>query len=762
MKRVLKIGVIFALTISILISPICWISASTNDQGPDFNMYEITSDDKNWSREIYPGRDDADAKMLWILGYTNENNSNSFYLSLYREDGSLYDIIRMVSKKKSECWILVPLNEYDDEKFTIKVRYDGLVYKPGAKNGYTVIIGYSDTEENHGTEIQGWKSRIGSLEIPIILTVEEASKNIKIGSKKQSFYQHCQNAVNEWNNKYGGELFRFGQGGIPIRYIRKGDQGYTTDSAGVFDWDAKNLHIYEPKITEVVNMDYTIMHELGHVLGLLDLYISNKTFKYDKITIKNSDKLMYYLQATGAGNKISEEEIAAVRLLTANGERNKEENTDQYEPNNDIQNATGLPNNVIINDALIESETDVDYYKVELSPQSKVNVSMAAPSDRDYELEIINSNSTIVGSSYNSVGYTESIITTLSRGTYYIKVYGYGGAYSEDDYYTLNISASPVASIEPVVPSTPHVEPSIEPEVPQPGIPSLGSPQNGYSMQVGQTVSLQWSDTGASKYRLEVINDSGTGTYGVDVYGTSSTFQPSASGSWRWQVRSYVNNTQVGDAPTARNITVNAIVVQPPNKPNLVSPSNGSSYQGQAPTLYWGPMSSPSGGQIKYYAETFDCPNPQNSDWITGTSWTPSSTTAGLYNWRVKSFDVNTGKESGWGSVWQFTIGSTETTTSQYITNYQVEVSADQTRVWFTPSQNSSYNFKFIGDYNSNYWSLYDSKNLCIDDSLWRSDSSFIPPVLQIGSTYCLILIGNYYSTSDVNIEFSLPVQIIP
>jgi hypothetical protein len=108
-------------------------------------------------------------------------------------------------------------------------------------------------------------------------------------------------------------------------------------------------------------------------------------------------------------------------------------------------------------------------------------------------------------------------------------------------------------------------------------------------------------------------------------------------------------------------------VILAADKPYLTGPADGSRFQGGAPTLSWSPISTPSGGRVEYFAETFDCPDPHQSDWITGTSWTPPSNAPGTYNWHVKAIDRTTGNESGYGAVWQFTLEETHDSTDLHL-----------------------------------------------------------------------------------------------
>ena len=90
-----------------------------------------------------------------------------------------------------------------------------------------------------------------------------------------------------------------------------------------------------------------------------------------------------------------------------------------------------------------------------------------------------------------------------------------------------------------------------------PGVPKLQNPSDGALVDAGTTISFQWDNTGASKYRLTVICDTGTGTFAQDVIGTSYSYTANTVGSWRWQVQSYIGST-LGDAPHTRSFTVRA------------------------------------------------------------------------------------------------------------------------------------------------------------------------------------------------------------
>jgi len=192
-----------------------------------------------------------------------------------------------------------------------------------------------------------------------------------------------------------------------------------------------------------------------------------------------------------------------------------------------------------------------------------------------------------------------------------------------------------------------------------PDVPMLESPGNG-SAYIGSVPTLKWSSVsspsgGTVKYYIETFDCPSPQNSGW-ITGTAWTPSATTAGVYKWHVKAIDVNT--GKESGFGNVWQYTITPEylPPNKPTLSGPSDGSTFTGSVPTLQWSSVPSPSGGQIKYYAEIFDCPLPQNSGWITGTSWTPSAKAAGLYNWHVKAIDVNTGKETGYGSVWQYTI----------------------------------------------------------------------------------------------------------
>ena len=94
-------------------------------------------------------------------------------------------------------------------------------------------------------------------------------------------------------------------------------------------------------------------------------------------------------------------------------------------------------------------------------------------------------------------------------------------------------------------------------------IPQLVAPNDGITLPTNQNTTFRWSNTGATRYKFEVWNDTNKMNYSFDVTGTSTQFTPVSEGSWRWQVRSYSSNGQAGDAPYTRSFKVVSVPSQP-------------------------------------------------------------------------------------------------------------------------------------------------------------------------------------------------------
>lgn len=116
--------------------------------------------------------------------------------------------------------------------------------------------------------------------------------------------------------------------------------------------------------------------------------------------------------------------------------------TDTWESNNSSSTAKTIAVNTNIN-ALISSTTDVDWFKfsnTSSAPRIRINLSNLAG---DYDVRLYRGTSTQVGISQNGGTTAEQIIyNTSTVATYYIRVYGYNGAFSATQCYLLRANTS--------------------------------------------------------------------------------------------------------------------------------------------------------------------------------------------------------------------------------------------------------------------------------------------------------------------------------
>lgn len=119
--------------------------------------------------------------------------------------------------------------------------------------------------------------------------------------------------------------------------------------------------------------------------------------------------------------------------------------TDTYESNNSQSAAKTIPKNTTIS-ALIGSSTDSDWFKFTLtSTEKNIRVTLSNL-PFDYDLRLYRNN-TLLATSQNGGTANEVIIrnNTSTSGTYYIRVYGYNGAFSTTQCYNLLVETSATA-----------------------------------------------------------------------------------------------------------------------------------------------------------------------------------------------------------------------------------------------------------------------------------------------------------------------------
>ncbi len=121
---------------------------------------------------------------------------------------------------------------------------------------------------------------------------------------------------------------------------------------------------------------------------------------------------------------------------------------DIQEPNNTQATAGNIAVATNYN-ALIATNTDNDYYKFTVAAGTNITVSLTTL-PFDYDMQLLNSVGTVVGSSANG-GTTSETITfnNAAAGTYTVRVFGYNGAFSATICYTLRVTTTSACANTP-------------------------------------------------------------------------------------------------------------------------------------------------------------------------------------------------------------------------------------------------------------------------------------------------------------------------
>jgi hypothetical protein len=119
--------------------------------------------------------------------------------------------------------------------------------------------------------------------------------------------------------------------------------------------------------------------------------------------------------------------------------------TDSYETNNSFAAAKSIAANTNIT-ALLNTSTDTDWFKFSNTSTAK-NIRVTLSNlPADYDLRLYNSAGTLLSTSANGGNATEQIkYNNAPVGTYYIRVYGYNGAFNASACYTLRADISSTA-----------------------------------------------------------------------------------------------------------------------------------------------------------------------------------------------------------------------------------------------------------------------------------------------------------------------------
>lgn len=189
---------------------------------------------------------------------------------------------------------------------------------------------------------------------------------------------------------------------------------------------------------------------------------------------------------------------------------------DIQEPNNTQATAGTIVSGTTYR-ALIATNTDNDYYKITVGGASTIAVSVSTL-PFDYDVQLLNSAGTVVGSSAAGGTTNESINYAAAAGTYTVRVFGYNGAFSASSCYTLLVTATSACSNTP------------EPNETQ-AAASLVAANSTTSSQIASATDVDWYrfTTTAAQPNLKVTLSGMPGDYDLYLYNSAGTLLSSST-----------------------------------------------------------------------------------------------------------------------------------------------------------------------------------------------------------------------------------------
>lgn len=111
-----------------------------------------------------------------------------------------------------------------------------------------------------------------------------------------------------------------------------------------------------------------------------------------------------------------------------------------FEPNETQATAAAIPTG-LANQAAITTTTDNDYFKITTLGTSNITYSLVGPSGVDYDMQILNTAGTVIGSGTGSTATETVTLNNQAAGTYTIRIFGFNGANSATC-YTITATAT--------------------------------------------------------------------------------------------------------------------------------------------------------------------------------------------------------------------------------------------------------------------------------------------------------------------------------
>lgn len=179
---------------------------------------------------------------------------------------------------------------------------------------------------------------------------------------------------------------------------------------------------------------YTLQYKLSSASTWTS--VSTTSTSYSLTGLTASSTYNFQVSATCSSTAGSYSTTASFTTSAASGGGGSTGCSDTYESNNSKTASKTIPTNSAIT-AFIGTSTDIDWYKFTTTSTAK-NVRVTLSNlPLDYDMTLYRGSSTI-GTSQNGGTTSEQLkYNSSTTATYYVKVYGYNGAYSATSCYTL-------------------------------------------------------------------------------------------------------------------------------------------------------------------------------------------------------------------------------------------------------------------------------------------------------------------------------------
>lgn len=198
---------------------------------------------------------------------------------------------------------------------------------------------------------------------------------------------------------------------------------------GDYDWNTSG----SPTLLQM-DVQNIATHEIGHFLGLADLYASTDTYSNDPDSDSVTIEKTMYGKASGGETKkgtLHTDDINGASYLYPTG------TDDSYEQNDHYGQAATVSSGTHSSLYLL----DHDWYKISLSVGDDITVRITfTHSNGDIDLRLYNPSRSLLDGSYG-VGDSEEVSATdvTTAGTYYILVYGY---YCDTNTYSMTVTTT--------------------------------------------------------------------------------------------------------------------------------------------------------------------------------------------------------------------------------------------------------------------------------------------------------------------------------